>query len=319
MFDEIGRQTHSHVTRCDLECLCVLAQNQGMKQFLSLPTCRSELVVGVQFSYRLNPPVDTANENAKNETESQVGMKTSDYHTAPGKEKAVEPPVPTPQPQPDLTLNPPMSVCPMPGKEGTTKPPVPTPQPQPDLTLNPPMSICPMPGKEGTTKPPVPTPQPQPDLTLNSPPMFTTPCPTPGTTQHVPPPTSIVAQPTPEENEKWPPDSAGGAGNGLAVGGNPSFDTERETMPTSLKTFLRNEETSHFGLPKDDNFPLRGTLDLPPLTPEFQRMNSGEKPFLHLPSPDKNMPLIFPLPLETTVGKLEFSLDSGCASMQIPE
>ena len=275
--------------------------------------------MGVQFSYCVNLPVGTANENAKIKTESQVDMKTSDYHTAPGKEKAVEPPVPTPQPQPDLTLNPPMSVCPKPGKEGTTKPPVPTPQPQPDLTLNPPMSACPMPGKEGTAKPPVPTPQPQPDPTLISPPMSATPCPTPETTQHVPPPTSIVAQPTPEESEKWPPDSASGAGNGLAVGGNPTFDTERETIPEWLKPFSGNEKTSYFGLPNDNNYPLRGTLDLPPLTPEFKRMNSGEKPFMYLPSPDGNVPMLSPPPLETMVGKFEFSLDSGCASMPIPE
>ena len=173
------------------------------------------------------------------------------------------------------------------------------------------------PGKEGAVKPLVSIPQP-PDPDLNPSPMSATPCPTSEeTTKHILLPTSIVAQPTPKESEKWPPDSASGAGYGLAVGGNPTFDTERETIPESLKTFSGIEEASYFGLRKDDNFPLRGTLDLPPLTPEFQRMNSGEKPFMHLPSPDKNLPMLFPLPLETTVAEKEFSVDSGCASMQI--
>ena len=87
-------------------------------------------------------------------------------------------------------------------------------------------------------------------------------------------------------------------------------------MPELFKPFWGNEETSHFGLHQDDDSPFRGTFSLLPTIPEFQ---SGEKPFMHLPSADENIPLLFPLPLETTVGKVEFSVDSGCASMQIPE
>lgn len=197
--------------------------------------------------------MDAPDETAKNETENQDNVKTSDYHTAPSKEKVVhvEPPVPISQLQPAPTLNPSASAT----------------------------SFL-MPAE---------------------------------TTQHVPSLTSIVAQPTPEEGEKWPPDSAGGGANSLLLGG-PSFTAEIETIPDSLKPFLGNKEISHFGLHKDDNSPLRGSSNLPPTIPGFQRMNSGEKPFLHLSPADEDMPLPFPSSLETTIGKLEFSLDSGWAS-----
>ena len=151
----------------------------------------------------------------------------------------------------------------------------------------------------GGMEPPVPVPQLQPD---NLSPMSATLHPAPvEMTPHFLPPPSKIAQPTPRKSGKGPPDSASGAGNSLAVGNNPSFNMERETMQGSIKPFPSNQERESF---------LRGTFSLPAPIPEFQRMNSREKPFLHMESGGEHM-----LPFHSTI---EPSADSGFASGCIP-